>query len=125
MERDSVQGKEVPFAMFYEEGGRPVADLKSSPALADRIRDQHSDVQASTLLDPPHRNTVLPDGSLKDSQIYCLVDASLQQVLREANAAVKTKAGSHFTGPPCCASSFLTGALRGQRRRYKAVRRAL
>ncbi|ADP10467.1 hypothetical protein EJP617_07860 [Erwinia sp. Ejp617] len=103
--------------MFYEEGGRPAADSKSSPALADRIRDQHSDVQASALLDPPHRNTVLPDRSLKDSQIYCLVDASLQQVLREANAAVKTKAGSHFTGPPCCASSFLTGALR----RYKAV----
>ncbi|WP_099350031.1 MmcQ/YjbR family DNA-binding protein [Erwinia amylovora] len=73
---------EVLFAMFYEVGGRPAIDLKSSPTLADMIRDQHGDVQASTYLNPLHWNTVLLDGSLNDSQIYYLVDASLQQVQR-------------------------------------------
>lgn len=73
---------DVLFAVLYEAGGRPAVDLKGSPALTELIRDQHGDVQPSTRLNPSHWNTVLLDGSLKDSQIYYLVDASFQQVLQ-------------------------------------------
>lgn len=75
-----VKARGVLFAMLYDVDGRPVVALKSSPALAELIREQHSDVQPSAHLNPSHWNTVFLDGSLKDSQIYYLVDASYQQV---------------------------------------------
>lgn len=75
-----IKAKGVLFAMLCDVGGRPAVALKSTPALADLIREQHSDVQPSQHLNPSHWNTVLLDGSLKDSQIYYLVDASYQQV---------------------------------------------
>lgn len=74
-----IKAKGVLFAMLYDVGGRPAVALKSTPALAELIREQHSDVQPSEHLNPSHWNTVLLDGSLKDSQIYYLVDASYQQ----------------------------------------------
>lgn len=75
-----IKADGVLFAMLYDLHGRPAVALKSTPALAELIRDQHSDVQPSEHLNPSHWNTVLLDGSLKDSQIYYLVDASFQQV---------------------------------------------
>ncbi|WP_455818740.1 MmcQ/YjbR family DNA-binding protein [Pseudomonas cerasi] len=74
-----IKANGVLFAMLYDVDGRPVVALKSTPALAELIREQHSDVQPSKQLNPSHWNTVLLDGSLKDSQIYYLVDASYQQ----------------------------------------------
>lgn len=70
----------VLFAMVHEvEGGRPAVSLKTTPALADLLREEHSDVFPSEHLNKTHWSTLLLDGSLKDSQIYYLVDASYQQ----------------------------------------------
>lgn len=77
-----IKASGVLFAMLYEVDGRAAVALKSTPALAELMRDRHSDVQPSEHLNPSHWNTVLLDGSLKDSQIYYLVDASFQQVQR-------------------------------------------
>ncbi len=43
------------------------------------MRDEHSDVFPSEHLNKSHWNTLFLDGTLKDSQIYYLVDASFQQ----------------------------------------------
>lgn len=69
----------VLFAMVHDVKGRPAVSLKSSPALAELLRDEHSDVFPSEHLNKSHWSTLFLDGSLKDSQIYYLVDASFQQ----------------------------------------------
>ncbi len=76
-----IKVDDVLFAMVHEVQGRPAVSLKSSPALAELLRDQHQDVQPSAHLNKSHWSTLFLDGSLKDSQIYYLVDASLQQAL--------------------------------------------
>lgn len=76
-----IKVDDVLFAMVHEVQGRPAISLKSSPALAELLRDQHQDVQPSAHLNKSHWSTLYLDGSLKDSQIYYLVDASLQQAL--------------------------------------------
>ncbi len=76
-----IKVDDVLFAMVHEVQGRPAVSLKSSPALAELLRDQHQDVQPSAHLNKSHWSTLYLDGSLKDSQIYYLVDASLQQAL--------------------------------------------
>jgi predicted DNA-binding protein (MmcQ/YjbR family) len=43
------------------------------------MREEHSDVFPSEHLNKSHWNTLFLDGTLKDSQIYYLVDASFQQ----------------------------------------------
>lgn len=75
-----IKVDDVMFAMVHELDGHPAVALKSSPALAELLREQHADVRPSAHLNPSHWNTVLLDGSLKDSQIYYLVEASLQQI---------------------------------------------
>ena len=54
--------------------------IKSTPALAELLREEHSDIIPSEHLNKSHWSTLFLDGSLKDSQIYYLVDASFQQV---------------------------------------------
>ncbi len=78
-----IKVDDVMFAMVHEIDGHPAVALKCSPALAELMREQHSDVHPSAHLNPSHWNTVLLDGSLKDSQIYYLVDASLQQIQKQ------------------------------------------
>ncbi|MGH4912477.1 MmcQ/YjbR family DNA-binding protein [Klebsiella pneumoniae] len=60
---------------------RPAVSLKTSPELAELLRQQHSDVRPSRHLNKAHWSTVYLDGSLPDSQIYYLVDASYQQAV--------------------------------------------
>ena len=48
---------------------------------AELLRQQHSDVRPSRHLNKAHWSTVYLDGSLPDSQIYYLVDASYQQAV--------------------------------------------
>jgi len=74
-----IKSDGVLFAMLYEVQGRPALSLKTSPALADLLREEHSDVFPSEHLNKSHWSTLWLDGSLKDSQIYYLVDASCQQ----------------------------------------------
>ncbi|EJL86136.1 MmcQ/YjbR family DNA-binding protein [Pantoea sp. BIGb0393] len=74
-----IKSEGVLFAMLYEVKGRPALSLKASPALADLLREEHSDVFPSEHLNKSHWSTLWLDGSLKDSQIYYLVDASWQQ----------------------------------------------
>ncbi|WP_437615654.1 MmcQ/YjbR family DNA-binding protein [Erwinia sp. V71] len=76
-----IKVDDVLFAMVHEVQGRPAVSLKTSPALAELLRDQHQDVQPSEHLNKSHWSTLFLDGALKDSQIYYLVDASLQQAL--------------------------------------------
>lgn len=76
-----IQSDGVLFAMVHESEGRPAVSLKTSPALADLLRQQHGDVFPSAHLNKSHWSTLYLDGNLKDSQIYYLVDASLQQAL--------------------------------------------
>lgn len=55
--------------------------LKTTPALAELLCEEHHDAQPSEHLNKSHWSTVLLNDSLKDSQIYYLVDASWQQAL--------------------------------------------
>ncbi|VDZ70223.1 Protein yjbR [Klebsiella aerogenes] len=63
------------------EDKRPAVALKTSPELAELLREQHRDVRPSRHLNKAHWSTVFLDGSLPDSQIYYLVDASYQQAV--------------------------------------------
>ena len=60
----------------------PAVALKASPELAELLRQQHRDVRPSQHLNKAHWSTVYLDGSLPDSQIYYLVDASYQQAVK-------------------------------------------
>ncbi|AKL14050.1 hypothetical protein PUATCC27989T_04002 [Phytobacter ursingii] len=76
-----IKVSDVLFAMVKEVEGRPAASLKTSPELAELLRQQHSDVRPSKHLNKAHWSTVYLDGSLPDSQIYYLVDASYKQAI--------------------------------------------
>ncbi|EXU76446.1 MULTISPECIES: MmcQ/YjbR family DNA-binding protein [Erwinia] len=80
-----IKVNDVLFAQVYEIDGRPAVALKTTPALADLLREEHDDVQPSEHLNKSHWSTVWLDGSLKDSQIYYLVDASWQQAIKNAH----------------------------------------
>lgn len=81
-----IKVDDVLFAMVYEVDGRPAVALKATPALAELLREKHKNVLPSEHLNKSHWSTLLLDGSLKDSQIYYLVDASLQQALNTKTA---------------------------------------
>lgn len=72
---------DVLYAMVHDVEGRPAVSLKSSPELAELLRQKHEDVFPSAHLNKAHWSTVYLDGNLPDSQIYYLVDASYQQAL--------------------------------------------
>jgi len=76
-----IKVADVLFVMVKEVEGRPAASLKTSPELADLLRQRHEDVRPSRHLNKAHWSTVYLDGSLPDSQIYYLVDASYQQAI--------------------------------------------
>ncbi|KJM61354.1 hypothetical protein B5M10_06705 [Pluralibacter gergoviae] len=76
-----IKVADVLFAMVKEAEGRPAVALKTTPALAELLRQQHSNVRPSRHLNKHCWSTVYLDGSLPDSQIYYLVDASYQQAL--------------------------------------------
>lgn len=76
-----IKVADVLFAMVKEVDDRPAASLKTSPELAELLRQQHGDVRPSRHLNKAHWSTIYLDGSLPDSQIYYLVDASYQQAL--------------------------------------------
>ncbi|MBP2169334.1 putative DNA-binding protein (MmcQ/YjbR family) [Erwinia toletana] len=82
-----IKVDDVLFAMVHDMQGRPAVSLKASPALTELLRDKHQDVLPSEHLNKSHWSTVFLDGSLKDSQIYYLVDASLQQALNTRSGA--------------------------------------
>ncbi|EKK4015514.1 MmcQ/YjbR family DNA-binding protein [Cronobacter sakazakii] len=72
---------DVMFAMVHEVNQRPAVSLKTSPELAELLRQEHKDVFPSAQLNKAHWSTVFLDGDLPNSQIYYLVDASYQQAL--------------------------------------------
>jgi len=74
-----IKSEGILFAMVHDVKGRPAVSLKATPALAELLREEHSDVFPSEHLNKTHWSTLWLDGSLKDSQIYYLVDASWQQ----------------------------------------------
>ncbi len=78
----------VLFALVHDVSGRPAVSLKATPAGADALREQHHDVFPSAHLNKSHWSTLYLEGSLKDSQIYSLVDASLQQALNTRAAGM-------------------------------------
>ncbi|MGY5365904.1 MmcQ/YjbR family DNA-binding protein [Enterobacter oligotrophicus] len=82
---------DVLFAMVKEVEGRPAASLKTSPELAELLRQQHSDVRPSQHLNKAHWSTVYLDGSIPGSQIYYLVDASYKQAIELLPEDVKRK----------------------------------
>ncbi|WP_432699316.1 MmcQ/YjbR family DNA-binding protein [Kluyvera cryocrescens] len=73
-----IKVADVLFAMVKDGEGRPAVSLKTSPELAELLREQHKDVRPSRHLNKAHWSTVYLDGSLPNSQIYYLVDASYQ-----------------------------------------------
>ncbi|MBK4714852.1 MULTISPECIES: MmcQ/YjbR family DNA-binding protein [Tenebrionibacter/Tenebrionicola group] len=74
----------VLFAMAHEVNGRPAVSLKTSPELAELLREEHLDVKPSAHLNKAHWSTLFLDGTLADSRIYYLVDASYQLALELA-----------------------------------------
>ncbi len=53
-----IKVEDVLFAMVKEVEGRPAASLKTSPELAELLRQQHSDVRPSRHLNKAHWSTV-------------------------------------------------------------------
>ena len=90
-----IKVEDVLFAMVKEVENRPAVSLKTSPELAELLRQQHSDVRPSRHLNKAHWSTVYLDGSLPDSQIYYLVDASYQQAVNSVFSQAKRKRKSH------------------------------
>ncbi|NIF22780.1 MULTISPECIES: MmcQ/YjbR family DNA-binding protein [Pantoea] len=84
-----IQYDGILFAMVHEVEGRPAVSLKSTQALADLLREQHSDVLPSQRLNKAHWSTVYLDGSLKDSQLYALAEASYQQAVAAKEAELR------------------------------------
>ncbi|WJD50616.1 MmcQ/YjbR family DNA-binding protein [Enterobacter sp. PGRG2] len=84
-----IKVADVLFAMVHETDGRPAVTLKTSPELAELLRNEHSDVRPSARLNKAHWSTVFLDGSLPDSQLYYLVDASYQLVVSALPDAVR------------------------------------
>ena len=76
-----IKVADVLFAMVHEVDGRPAVSLKTSPELAELLRDEHQDVKPSAHLNKAHWSTLFLDGTLPDSQIYYLVDASYKLAL--------------------------------------------
>ncbi|MEA1063225.1 MmcQ/YjbR family DNA-binding protein [Apirhabdus apintestini] len=76
-----IKVADVLFAMVHEQNGRQAVSLKTSPALAELLREEHRDVTPSRHLNKAHWSTLYLDGDLPDSQIYYLVDDSWQQAL--------------------------------------------
>lgn len=72
---------DVMFAMLCEVEGRQALAVKSSPELAESLREQHSDIVPCEHLNKAHWNTVFLDGDLPNSQFYHLIDSSYQLVL--------------------------------------------
>lgn len=82
LDATQIKVADVLFASVHDVEDRPAVSLKTSPELADLLRQKHSDVRPSAHLNKTHWNTLFLDGSLPDSQIYYLVDASYQQAIR-------------------------------------------
>lgn len=59
-----IKVEDVLFAMVKEVENRPAVSLKTSPELAELLRQQHSDVRPSRHLNKAHWSTVYLDGSL-------------------------------------------------------------
>lgn len=76
-----IKVADVLFAMVHDVEGRPAVSLKTSPQLAELLREKHQDVKPSAHLNKAHWNTLFLDGTLASSQLYYLVDASYQQAL--------------------------------------------
>ncbi|CAI1014358.1 MmcQ/YjbR family DNA-binding protein [Serratia entomophila] len=72
---------DVMFAMVCEVQGRPALAVKSSPELAESLREHHPEIVACDGLNKAHWNTVFLDGNLPNSQFYTLIDSSYQLVL--------------------------------------------
>lgn len=70
------------FAMVCEVQGRPALAVKSSPELAESLREHHPEIVACERLNKAHWNTVFLDGNLPNSQFYSLIDSSYQLVLQ-------------------------------------------
>ncbi len=82
---------DVLFAMAHESNGRQAVSLKASPELAELIRQKHQDVIPSAHLNKSYWSTLYLDGSLPDSQIYYLVDASYQLALDVVPEEIRKK----------------------------------
>lgn len=76
-----IKVADVMFAMVHDVDDRPAVSLKASPALAELLRQNHQDVFPSARLNKSCWSTVYLDGSLPDSRIYSLVNASWQRAL--------------------------------------------
>ncbi len=76
-----IKVADVLFAMVKIVEDRPAVSLKTSPELAELLRNEHKDVRPSKHLNKAHWSTVYLDGTLPASQIYYLVDASYQQAI--------------------------------------------
>ncbi|VFS56212.1 Uncharacterized protein conserved in bacteria [Kluyvera cryocrescens] len=88
-----IKVADVLFAMVKDVEDRPAVSLKTSPELAELLREQHKDVRPSRHLNKAHWSTVYLDGSLPNSQIYYLVDASYQL----ASSCCRKRSGSRCT----------------------------
>lgn len=76
-----IKVADVLFAMVHDVDDRPAVSLKTSPELAELLRQKHEDVFPSAHLNKAHWSTLRLDGSLPDSQIYYLIDASFMQAV--------------------------------------------
>ncbi|WP_312229705.1 MmcQ/YjbR family DNA-binding protein [Pseudescherichia sp.] len=84
-----IKVADVLFAMVHEVDDRPAVSLKTSPELAELLRSENTDVRPSARLNKAHWSTVFLDGSLPDSRIYYLVDASYKLAVEALPDAVR------------------------------------
>lgn len=80
---------DVMFAMVCEVQGRPALAIKSSPELAESLREQHPEIVPCEHLNKAHWNAVFLDGNLPNSQFYHLIDSSYRLVLEGLSDQVR------------------------------------
>ncbi|BFI55660.1 MmcQ/YjbR family DNA-binding protein [Yersinia pseudotuberculosis] len=93
---NQIKVADVMFAMVGNIGGRPSISLKSSPKLAESLREQHPEIVPSEHLNKTHWNTVFLDGKLPNSQFYTLIDHSYQLVLQGLPEQRRQDLSSHL-----------------------------
>lgn len=90
---NQVKVGEMMFAMVSPLRERPAITLKTSPELAEELRNKHPEIVPAEHMNKAHWNTIFLDGDLPDSHFYHLIDSSYQLVVTALPEEVRQDLG--------------------------------
>ena len=68
------------FALINLDGDMSI-NLKCDPALAIELRERYSSVTPGYHMNKKHQNTVLPDGTIPDKEVFSWIDHSYNLIM--------------------------------------------